>query len=343
MRSWSGPAPPARPPPSCWPGGALGHRPRPRAFAAGEDLRRVPEPRGSPRSRSPGCAQDRHRRGRADAGGDADHRAGRARARRALSPIRRLAPAPSGRPGRAEGPAGCCALRAIARPPRRFPRRRSRDGCDRGGTAPRDGSRGRRHPGRRHELRAAITIGADGRASVIAQRLGCRRPHRLRRLALVTYVRGVPDCREVGEIFVDPPDYAILNPVAPDRVNLSLVVPLAHAAPYRARLETFLEARARQLPHLARRIAGAERIAPVQAMGPLAYRVTRRAMTAYSSSATRPASTIHSRGRASSAPCAARSWRRRPPSARSPPATCRRAHSAPTAGLAATCSGPRNG
>ena len=117
-------------------------------------------------------------------------------------------------------------------------------------------------------------IGADGRASVIAQRLGCRRPHRLRRLALVTYVRGLPDCREVGEIFVDPPDYAILNPVAPDRVNLSLVVPLADAAPYSARLETFLEARARQLPHLARRIAGAERIAPVQAMGPLAYRVT---------------------------------------------------------------------
>jgi flavin-dependent dehydrogenase len=127
--------------------------------------------------------------------------------------------------------------------------------------------------GCRHELRARLVIGADGRASVIAQRLGCRRPHRLRRLALVTYVRGLPDCREVGEIFVDPPDYAILNPVAPDRVNLSLVVPLAHAAPHSARLETFLEARARQLPHLARRIAGAERITPVQAMGPLAYRV----------------------------------------------------------------------
>jgi len=127
--------------------------------------------------------------------------------------------------------------------------------------------------GRRHELRAPLTIGADGRASVIAQRLGCRRAHRLRRLALVTYVRGLPDCREVGEIFVDPPDYAILNPVASDRVNVSLVVPLADAAPYSARLETFLAARVRQLPHLARRLDGAERIAPVQAMGPLAYRV----------------------------------------------------------------------
>ena len=27
---------------------------------------------------------------------------------------------------------------------------------------------------------------------------------------------------------MDPPDYAILNPIAPDRVNLALVVPLAH-------------------------------------------------------------------------------------------------------------------
>ncbi len=128
--------------------------------------------------------------------------------------------------------------------------------------------------GRRQALRAPLVIGADGRASVIAARLGCRRPHHLRRLALVTYIRGLTDCRAVGEIFVDPPDYAILNPVAPDRVNLSLVVPLADAAPYSARLHTFLEARARQLPHLARRIAGTERVAPVQAMGPLAYRVT---------------------------------------------------------------------
>jgi menaquinone-9 beta-reductase len=128
--------------------------------------------------------------------------------------------------------------------------------------------------GRRHQLRAPLVIGADGRTSVIAQRLGGRKPHRLRRLALVTYLRGLADCREVGEIFVDPPDYAILNPVAPDRVNLSLVVPLAHAAPYSARLDTFFAARTKQLTHLARRIAAAERMTAVQALGPLAYRVT---------------------------------------------------------------------
>ncbi len=121
--------------------------------------------------------------------------------------------------------------------------------------------------------RAPLVIAADGRASLIAQRLGLRRAHRLRRMALVTYVTGVGDCRAHGEIFVDPPDYAILNPVAPGRANLSLVVPLEHVTPWTARLETFFTARTRHLPHLARRLAGARLVAPVRAMGPLAYEV----------------------------------------------------------------------
>ena len=127
--------------------------------------------------------------------------------------------------------------------------------------------------GRRQTIAAPLVIGADGRASVVAHRLGCRHPHRLRRIALVTYVTGLADCRDVGEIFVDPPDYAILNPLAPDRINMSLVVPLEHASPWRGRLETFFDARVKQLSHLARRVAGAERVAPIEAMGPLAYRV----------------------------------------------------------------------
>lgn len=123
-------------------------------------------------------------------------------------------------------------------------------------------------------VRAPVVVGADGRASVVAQRLGCRRPHPLRRMALVTYVSGLAGTGGLGEIFVDPPDYAILNPLGPDRVNLGLVVPLADAAPWSARLEDFLLARVRQLPHLARRLAGARLAAPVRALGPLAFRVT---------------------------------------------------------------------
>jgi flavin-dependent dehydrogenase len=127
--------------------------------------------------------------------------------------------------------------------------------------------------GEPYVVRAPLVVGADGRASVVAHRLGGRRPHRLRRMALVTYARGIAGCADVGEIFVDPPDYAILNPLAPDRVNVSLVVPLEHVAPWTTRLECFFAARVKQLPHLARRLDGAEPIAAVQAMGPLAYRV----------------------------------------------------------------------
>lgn len=123
-------------------------------------------------------------------------------------------------------------------------------------------------------VRAPLVIGADGRASVVAHRLQCRHAHRLRRMAVTTYVAGIDGCRDFGEIFIDPPDYAILNPLAPDRVNLSVVVPLEHAAPWSARLGQFLEARVKQMPHLARRLAGARLVAPVLAMGPLAYRVS---------------------------------------------------------------------
>jgi flavin-dependent dehydrogenase len=122
-------------------------------------------------------------------------------------------------------------------------------------------------------LRARLVVGADGRSSIVAQRLGCRTAHRLRRMALVTYVTGITDCGDWGEIFVDPPDYAILNPVAVGRVNLSVVVPLDHAAPYSDRLDQFLAARVKQIPRLAARLAGATRVDPVRAMGPLAYRV----------------------------------------------------------------------
>src|SRR5439155_314712 len=111
--------------------------------------------------------------------------------------------------------------------------------------------------GRVARLSATLVIAADGRTSVVAQRLGLRRAHRLKRMALVTYVSGLEGCRDYGEVFVDPPDYAILNPVAADRANLSVVVPLDHAAPWSGRRETFFTARIRHLPHLARRLAGA--------------------------------------------------------------------------------------
>jgi len=127
--------------------------------------------------------------------------------------------------------------------------------------------------GRTFEARARLVIAADGRNSVVARRLGLVRPHRLRRLALLQYVEGIDGFDGRGEVYVDPPDYVILNPVAPGKVNLSLVVPLTHAAPYRGRLDAFFFARLKQLDHLRLRLKRMRPLGPLGALGPLAYQV----------------------------------------------------------------------
>jgi flavin-dependent dehydrogenase len=127
--------------------------------------------------------------------------------------------------------------------------------------------------GRPLEVTSRLVVGADGRASIVARSLGLVRPHRLKRLALIQDVEGLGGFDHMGEIYVDPPDYSILNPVAPGLVNLSLVVPLSHARPYEGRLEAFFRARLMQLRHLMPRLQGMRPAGPVMAMGPLAYRV----------------------------------------------------------------------
>jgi len=124
------------------------------------------------------------------------------------------------------------------------------------------------------QIAARLVVGADGRASVVAASLGLMRPHRLRRMALIQHVSGLEGLDDRGEIYLDPPDYAILNPVAPGLVNLGLVVPLGHARPFARRLETFFTARLKQLRHLAPRLEGMKPAGRLLVMGPLAYRVS---------------------------------------------------------------------
>jgi len=126
------------------------------------------------------------------------------------------------------------------------------------------------HP---RSIPARLVIAADGRNSVVARRLGLVSPHPLRRMALITYASGADELADRGEIFVDPPAYAIVNPVTSGLVNLGLVVPLAGLSAHRGRLEEWFDARLRQVARLQARFPGLARRAPVQALGPLAYRV----------------------------------------------------------------------
>jgi flavin-dependent dehydrogenase len=126
-------------------------------------------------------------------------------------------------------------------------------------------------PARR--LVAPLVIGADGRHSVVARRLGLVSPPRLRRMALMSYLSGPTRGEDRGEIYVNPPDYSILNPLAPGQVNVSVVVPLSDAARARGALDAFFAARLRRFPPLEARLAGFRRDGPVKALGPLAVRV----------------------------------------------------------------------
>jgi flavin-dependent dehydrogenase len=122
-------------------------------------------------------------------------------------------------------------------------------------------------------FRARLVIGADGRNSVVARRLGLVSPHPLRRLALMTYMSGPVAHADRGEIYLNPPDYSILNPLAPGRLNVSVVVPLRDARAARGQLDSFFDARIRRIPPLGPRLAAFRRDAPVAALGPLAVRV----------------------------------------------------------------------
>jgi flavin-dependent dehydrogenase len=117
-------------------------------------------------------------------------------------------------------------------------------------------------------------VGADGRTSVVARRLGLVSPHPwLARLALVADMQGAACDPERGEIFLAPPAYAIMNPVGETRVNLSLVVPAAVGAREKRDLAGYFDRTVNALPGLGARLAAARRAGPLRALGPLAYRV----------------------------------------------------------------------
>src|SRR6185295_6780740 len=66
--------------------------------------------------------------------------------------------------------------------------------------------------GRRHTLRARLTIGADGLRSLVARRIGRRRQGHPRRLAFVAHVDGVTGMGDSAEMHVGRQGYVGLNP-----------------------------------------------------------------------------------------------------------------------------------
>ncbi len=125
------------------------------------------------------------------------------------------------------------------------------------------------------ERRADLVIGADGRASVVAARLGGRWPHPwLDRMACVGYLEDLPREDACGEIFLAADRYAILNPIAPGLTNVGIVMPRKDTDVSGDGATAFTRMAA-GIPGLGARIGPKTRACQVRRLGPLAFRAAR--------------------------------------------------------------------
>jgi 2-polyprenyl-6-methoxyphenol hydroxylase-like FAD-dependent oxidoreductase len=90
----------------------------------------------------------------------------------------------------------------------------------------RPGGRGDLPERRRPEtVRARLVIGADGRRSVVARRLGLLREHRsLRKFAVRGYWDGMEGLEALGEMHVGGGGYCGIAPLSPRRANVTFVL-----------------------------------------------------------------------------------------------------------------------
>ncbi len=132
--------------------------------------------------------------------------------------------------------------------------------------------------GRIASFRGRLVVGADGRNSVVARRLGAvERLAWLEKMALVAHMEGVERAEDFGEIFLGTDRYAILNPVTPASTNVGVVLSRRDFSPG-ADPSSLLREVAVTLPGLAPRLRSAGFLGRVRCLGPLAYRVSHLAV-----------------------------------------------------------------
>ena len=124
--------------------------------------------------------------------------------------------------------------------------------------------------------RARIVVGADGRGSVLARRLGLNQPHpRLRRMALVAYYEGASELRDHGLISIGNGSYCILNPVGERLINASIVMDQTSVLPWKGKLDELYDHKLADFPPAMTALRGMRRHEPVRCLGPLAFRASR--------------------------------------------------------------------
>jgi flavin-dependent dehydrogenase len=136
--------------------------------------------------------------------------------------------------------------------------------------------------GVREDLRAPLVVGADGRASIVSRALGLDIENRLlRRTGLVAHYRGARGLDAWGEMHVHAHGYAGLAPLEEGLTNVAFVSDAAAVATKPGSLADYFEAGLAQMPAVAEKLAGAERVGPIRGVGPMAHRTRRAAGSGY--------------------------------------------------------------
>jgi geranylgeranyl reductase family protein len=124
--------------------------------------------------------------------------------------------------------------------------------------------------------RGRLVIGADGRRSVVARRLGLLCEHRrLRKFAVRGYWEGMQGLEERGEMHGGGGGYCGVAPLSPTRANVTFVLDRREMSAAGGALEGFYRRTLCRWPRIAERLASASLLSPPRAIGPLALEASR--------------------------------------------------------------------
>ena len=126
-------------------------------------------------------------------------------------------------------------------------------------------------------LSCRLVVGADGRRSVVARRLGLLREHAtLRRFAVRGHWQGMEGLADVGEMHVARGGYCGVAPLAASLANVAFVLDRRDMTSAAGDLEGFYRREIeRRWPRIAERLHRARLVAAPRAIGPLALTARR--------------------------------------------------------------------
>lgn len=126
--------------------------------------------------------------------------------------------------------------------------------------------------GELRNVRAAITIGADGLRSRMARALGGQRLGWPARVAFVAHVERVPAMADLAEMHVSGQGYVGLNAIGGGITNVALVVPQQRAALAAGRVEAYFMEELERFPGVRGRVRPEHIVREVLVTGPFAAR-----------------------------------------------------------------------